>query len=465
MTNGANGDSSTVGALLHLPISTEATYSSGGDSLVCRIKTPRLQGACQNDHGSHCGSISGPQVAKEKSGVSKAPSKETLEMATILLGLGQHVYLQNTVQQAGSTSKDAPLVQERRLGEHQDHTYSKVSTQPSATSGHVDSCESEGRRKKQANPHRIMPSKLQTQDIKVLHVAQAGHQSISRSGFDTQPGASSGHAASCESKGRRSKQANPRHIMAKGADGRVWISESYCSPTLEPYAPVIDVDISEEPNTVQQAGSTSQDAPLVQERRLGEHQDHTYSKVSTQPSATSGHVDSCESEGRRKKQANPHRIMPSKLQTQDIKVLHVAQAGHQSISRSGFDTQPGASSGHAASCESKGRRSKQANPRHIMASKVQKQDYRVLHVPQAALFCSKASFAGLPYSLNQILGIPQTPCHGFIGGKNLNDGEKFSPQDIDIPLEWSTSPREKEDMFFPHLNDSSYKAEVRYAFI
>ncbi|KAL2087871.1 hypothetical protein ACEWY4_016699 [Coilia grayii] len=39
----------------------------------------------------------------------------------------------------------------------------------------------------------------------------------------------------------------PSFLETEGADGRVWISESYCSPTLEPYAPVIDVDISEEP--------------------------------------------------------------------------------------------------------------------------------------------------------------------------------------------------------------------------
>ncbi|XP_063070039.1 uncharacterized protein LOC134461198 [Engraulis encrasicolus] len=96
-----------------------------------------------------------------------------------------------------------------------------------------------------------------------------------------------------------------------------------------------------------------------------------------------------------------------------------------------------------------------------MPSKVQKQDFKVMYVPKPALFCSKSTFAGLPYSLNEILGLPQTPCHGFIERKRrLNDGKKFNPQDIDIPFEWSPSPREKEDMFFPHLNDSSYKAEA-----
>ncbi|XP_063069023.1 uncharacterized protein LOC134460576 [Engraulis encrasicolus] len=307
-TNGPSGDSSSQ-APLHLPVST---VDHSGGRLILRIRIPRPQEAHQNEHhGVHCGYISLPpssqdgfQGADTGYGVRKAP--ETLEIANILLGLEQHVYLQDTVQQTGAPSHGTPFVQERRdlQGQHQDHTYCKV------------------------------------------------------------------HAIS----------------------------------------------------------------------------DHV-------PSSTiSANGDSSESKGRRKKQAKPCRIVPGK----------VPQTGYQTISSSGPDnTQPGASCSHKVNCESKGRRKKQANPRHIMPSKVQKQDFKVMYVPKPALFCSKSTFAGLPYSLNEILGLPQTPCHGFIGQKRrLNDGKKFDPQDIDIPFECSPSPRENEDMFFPHLNDSSYKAEA-----
>ncbi|XP_063046100.1 uncharacterized protein LOC134440097 [Engraulis encrasicolus] len=186
------------------------------------------------------------------------------------------------------------------------------------------------------------------------------------------------------------------------------------------------------------------------------HQDHTHCKVNS----ISGHGDSCESRGRRKKQTNPRHIVPGKVQDKNIKV-HILQTGHHNISGSGLDnTQQGATGGYVVS-EGKGRRTKQANPRHIVPSKVQKQDFKILYVPQPALFCPKSTFAGLPYSLNEVLGLPQTPRQGFIRGKeHLNDGKKFSPDDIDTPFQWSASPREKEDMFFPHLHDSSYKAEA-----
>ncbi|KAL2087447.1 hypothetical protein ACEWY4_016275 [Coilia grayii] len=70
--------------------------------------------------------------------------------------------------------------------------------------------------------------------------------------------------------------------------------------------------------------------------------------------------------------------MPSKLQTQDIKDLHVPQAGHrsQSISRSGVNTQPRDTSGHVGSSKSKCRRNNQASPRRVMPGKVQKRDYK-----------------------------------------------------------------------------------------
>ncbi|XP_063070725.1 uncharacterized protein LOC134461812 [Engraulis encrasicolus] len=319
-TNGPSGDSSSQ-AHLQLPVST---VDHSGGRLILRIRIPRPQEAHQDEHhGGHCGSISdlispstqdGFQGADTGCGVSKAP--ETLEIANILLGLGQSVYPQDTVQRTGPTSHGTPFVQERwdPQGQHQVHTYCKVP----AISDHVPS------------------------------------------------------------------------------------------------------------------------------------------------STISANGDSSGSKGRRKKQANPCRIVPGKVQAQDIKVLPVPQTGYQNISSSGpYNTQPGDSSSHETNCESKGRRKKQATPRHIMPCKVQKQDFKVMYVTKPALFCSKSTFAGLPYSLNEILGLPQTPRYGFIERKRrLNDGKKFNPQDIDIPFEWSPSPRENEDMFFPHLNDSSYKAEA-----
>ena len=152
-------------------------------------------------------------------------------------------------------------------------------------------------------------------------------------------------------------------------------------------------------NTVPQAGPLSQETPFIQGRILEELQGISHSGVNGQPSTTSSHGD-CDSKGRRKKQAKPHRVMPSKRQTQDFKVLIV---------------------------------------------------------PQAALFCSPA----LPCSISQILGLSPTSNHGPTRrNAEQNDGKKFSPLDIDIPFEWSTAPRENEDMFFPRLYDSSYKAEV-----
>ncbi|XP_063044293.1 uncharacterized protein LOC134438615 [Engraulis encrasicolus] len=318
-TNGPSGGNSSQ-APLHLPVST---VDHSGGRLILRIRIPRPQEAYQENHRDHCGSISdlislstqdGFQGAATGYGVPKAP--QTLEIANILLGLGQDVYLQDTVPQTGPTSHGTPFVRERRdlQGQHQDHTNVKV-------------------------------------------------------------------------------------------------------PSISDHVP---------------------------------------------SSTISANGDSSESKGRRKKQAKPCRIVPGKVQAQDIKVLPVPQTGYQNISSSGPDnTKPGASSSHETNCESKGRRKKQANPCHIKPSKVQKQDFKVMYVPKPALFCSKSTFAGLPYSLNEILGLPQTPCHGFIKRKRcLNDGKQFNPQDIDIPFEWSPSPREKEDMFFPHLNDSSYKAEA-----
>ncbi|XP_063072547.1 uncharacterized protein LOC134463266 [Engraulis encrasicolus] len=210
-------------------------------------------------------------------------------------------------------------------------------------------------------------------------------------------------------------------------------------------------------NTGQQGGPTSQAAPVAQPGKIRELQDHTYFKHHAQGSVISGNADSSETKGRRKRQADPCRIVPCEVQTP---ALHVQLPGPQNVFRSGLHTQPGASGGDNTSCKTKGRRCKQAKPRCAMPSKVQKQAPKALHVSQAAPVCSQASFTGLPYSLNQVLGITQTPCHGFIGGKDLHDGEKLSPQDIDIPFEWSPSPREREDMFFPHLDDSSYKAEA-----
>ncbi|XP_063050458.1 uncharacterized protein LOC134445308 [Engraulis encrasicolus] len=305
-TSGPTGDSSSQ-APFYLPVST---VDHSGGRLILRIKFPRPQEAYQDEHVGHFLSISDPlpgtgtscTLGKERYGLSN--STETLEIANILLGLGEHENLQNAVQQPGSTSQGAPLVLER-----------------------------------------------------------SGHQRL--------------------------------------------------------------------------------------------HQDHHVTS-----SAIICHGHSCGSKGRRKKQANPRHIVPGKVQAQDIKV-HAPQTGHQNISGSGLDNaQQGAISGYVAS-EAKGRRTKQVNPRHIMPSKVQKQDFKVLYVPQPALFCSKSTFAGLPHSLNEILGLPQTPCQGFIRGKELlRDEKKFSPEDIDIPFEWSASPREEEDMFFPHLHVSSYKAEA-----
>ena len=153
-------------------------------------------------------------------------------------------------------------------------------------------------------------------------------------------------------------------------------------------------------NTVPQAGLLSQETPFIQGRSLEELHGISHSGVNAQPSTSSGHVGDCDSKGRRKKQAKPHRVLPSKRQTQDFKVLIV---------------------------------------------------------PQAALFCSPA----LPCSISQILGLSPTSNHGPTRrNAEQNDGKKFSPLDIDIPFEWSTAPRENEDMFFPRLKDSSYKAEV-----
>ena len=42
----------------------------------------------------------------------------------------------------------------------------------------------------------------------------------------------------------------PSFLETEDADGRIWITESYCSPTLEPYAPLIEVDIIGEPMPV-----------------------------------------------------------------------------------------------------------------------------------------------------------------------------------------------------------------------
>ncbi|XP_063057671.1 uncharacterized protein LOC134451272 [Engraulis encrasicolus] len=210
-------------------------------------------------------------------------------------------------------------------------------------------------------------------------------------------------------------------------------------------------------STVQQGEPTFLAAPVAQHGKFRVHQDHTYCKQHAEASAISGHVDSSEAKGRRKKLVNPCHIVPCEVQTP---ALHVQLSGPQNVCRSGLDTQPGASGGDTASCETKGRRRKLAKPRCAMPSKVQKQAPKALNDLPAAPVCSQASFAGLPYSLNQVLGIPQTPCHGFIGGKDQHDGKKFSPQDINIPFEWSSSPREREDMFFPHLDDSSYKAEA-----
>lgn len=153
-------------------------------------------------------------------------------------------------------------------------------------------------------------------------------------------------------------------------------------------------------NTVPQAGPLSQETPFIQGRSLDELQGISHSGVNTQPRTTSGHVGDCDSKGRRKKQAKPHRVLPSNRQTQDFKVLIV---------------------------------------------------------PQAALFCSPA----LPCSISQILGLSPTSSHGPTRrNAEQNDGKKFSQMNIDIPFERSTAPRENEDMFFPHLKASSYKAEV-----
>ena len=42
----------------------------------------------------------------------------------------------------------------------------------------------------------------------------------------------------------------PTLLETEDAGGRLWISESYCSPTLKCFAPLIEVDISEEPMPV-----------------------------------------------------------------------------------------------------------------------------------------------------------------------------------------------------------------------
>ncbi|XP_063054250.1 uncharacterized protein LOC134448506 [Engraulis encrasicolus] len=435
MTAGVKGDRFTVQAP-HLPVSNEATINSGRAPLILRIKRTGPPGSrCEfiselvfpsMQEGFIGGSkpaqplISGeeqadvqeintgerPLVAKEKYGVSKTTLEETREVSSILLGLGQHVPQQNTIQQIGSTAQGAPVVQKKKNREHQDHTYCRVHTQGSTINGHVEIYESKGQRKKQANPCHVIHREV--------HVQQDGDQRISRSGLDTQPGDRSSHTTSCETQGRRRKQASPRHAMTD-ADGRVWMSVSYCSPTMKPHAPVIDAN-SADVKTVQMAGSTAQGAPAVPKRKLRVHEDHTYCKVRpqesaingrvecceikvqskeqvnpcpivcpevliqalrvqqpwqqsistsdhTQPSAMYGHVGNCETKTQRRKQANPCRIVPREVQ---IQALHIQQAGDQRISRSGLDIQPGDSKGHVANCETQRRRRKQASPRHAM---------------------------------------------------------------------------------------------------
>ncbi|XP_063069407.1 uncharacterized protein LOC134460783 isoform X2 [Engraulis encrasicolus] len=394
MTTGVKGDRSTAQAP-QLSVSTEASSNSGRAPLILRIKRTGLPGSCcgyvselvfpsmQDGFQATINGckptrllISGKEeadvqetntgecalLAEEKSGASTATLEKTLEVDSIF---HHSIPQQNTVQQAGSTTPGAPVVQKKKFRYHQDHTYCKIRPQESLIPGHVESCETKSRKRKQANPCRIVPCEVKTQP---LHVQQPGHQGISRSGLETQPGDSSNHVASCETQRRRRKQASPRHVMVD-ADGGIWVSESYCGATLKPHATLFDVD-TVNVNTVQQAGSTTQRAPVVQKKKVRDHQDHTYCKVYIQPSAITGHVESCESNGRRKKQVNPCCIVRHEVQTQ---AQHVKQPSHQSISTP-VHTQASGITGHVESCETKSgpscqiqaRRCKQSSPRHVM---------------------------------------------------------------------------------------------------
>lgn len=138
---------------------------------------------------------------------------------------------------------------------------------------------------------------------------------------------------------------------------------------------------------------------------------------------------------------------------------------NKGISPSAHTAHPHATSGQIEDDEIKGRRKKQVKLCYVEPTKQSHQeDFKALTVPQEVLFYPPAPEGGLAKGISHILGIPETSHHhGSIRrkeGAKREDEKKFSPLDTDTPFEWSTSPRACEEMFFPHLNDSSYKAEV-----
>lgn len=162
-------------------------------------------------------------------------------------------------------------------------------------------------------------------------------------------------------------------------------------------------------------------------------------------------------------QQNP--VQPAVFRPETLFIQEGSLADNKGISLTARDAHPPATYGHVEDHKSKGRRKKQAKPHHVEPTKQSAQeDFKALIIPQATLFFPPAPDGKLASGISQILGVPQASHHhGSIWrkvGNKQEDDRKFSPLDIDIPFEWSTTPRDREEMFFPHLHDSSYKAEV-----
>lgn len=88
------------------------------------------------------------------------------------------------------------------------------------------------------------------------------------------------------------------------------------------------------------------------------------------------------------------------------------------------------------------------------------EDCRVLYVPQAALFSNPELAGDYLRCIDHTLAMSQRWPNGSTKTHGRGQRKALGSLDRANALDWTTTAREKEEMFFLDMEDSLFKAEV-----